>query len=240
MDRIVKKGFRDGIPIALGYLAVGFTIGLAAKNVGISAVQGFFMSSGMVASAGEYAAILLIGSSAGLIEIVTTMFIINLRYFLMSCSLSQRLEPDEPFWKRFVLAHCVTDELFGISMAFKGRYAPKYTWAAAIVAILGWSGGTVLGILVGNILPLRAANAMNVALYGMFIAIVLPPAKNNIFMGGIVFVSMLASFVFTKLPLLNEISDGFRVIILTVIISAAAAVIRPVEDETDDAEGSVA
>ena len=238
MDNTIKSGARDGIPIALGYLAVGFTIGLAAKNVGMSAVQGFFMSTGMVASAGEYAAILLIGSSAGIIEIITTMLVINLRYFLMSCSLSQRLEADEPFWKRFILAQCVTDELFGISMAYKGKYNPAYTWAAALVAVLGWSGGTVLGIIVGNILPVRAANAMNVALYGMFIAIVLPPAKKNSFLAATVAISMFLSLLFTKLPVLKEISDGFRVIILTVVISAAAAVIRPIEDEA--AEGGAA
>ena len=228
---LVRHGLKDGIPIALGYLAVGFTIGLAAKNVGINALQGAFMSAGMVASAGEYAAILLIGSSAGLIEIITTMLIINLRYFLMSCSLTQKLSPKEPFWKRFILAQCVTDELFGISSAVPGHLNPIYTWAAALVSIFGWTSGTVLGILVGNILPDRLSNAMNVALYGMFLAIVIPPAKKDRFMMGLILLSMAASYAFIKLPVLRNISDGFRVIILTVVISAAAAIIKPISDE---------
>lgn len=229
------RGFRDGIPIALGYLAVGFTIGIAAKNVSINAVQGLFMSAGMVASAGEYAAVMLIGSAAGVLEMITTSLIINLRYFLMSCSLTQKLDPEEPFWKRFLLAQCVTDELFGISSAVPGRLQPVYTWCAGIVSIFGWSLGTVLGIVVGNILPDRASNAMNVALYGMFLAIVIPPAKKKLFMAGIVILSMLASWLTTVTPYVKNISEGFRVIILTVVISAAAAVIRPVDEESEAA-----
>ena len=104
-----KKGLRDGIPIAMGYLAVAFTIGIAAGNINMNAFQGFLMSFGMVASAGEYAAVLLIGSAAGVLEMIATTFVINLRYFLMSCSLSQKLSPKEPMWKRMLLAWFVTD-----------------------------------------------------------------------------------------------------------------------------------
>ena len=225
------RGFRDGIPIALGYLAVGFTIGIAAKNVSINAVQGLLMSTGMVASAGEYAAVLLIGSAAGVLEMITTTLIINLRYFLMSCSLTQKLDPKEPLWKRFLLAQCVTDELFGISSAVPGSLQPVYTWCAGIVSIFGWSLGTVLGIVVGNILPERASNAMNVALYGMFLAIVIPSARKSLFMGGLIIVSMLTSWLTTVLPYVKTLSEGFRVIILTVAISAVAAIVRPVGEE---------
>ena len=110
-----KKGLVDGIPISMGYLAVAFTLGIAAKNINMTWLQSFFMSFGMLASAGEYAAILLIGSGAGIIEMVTTTIVINMRYFLMSCSLSQKIKSDAPAWKRCLLAWFVTDELFGIA-----------------------------------------------------------------------------------------------------------------------------
>ncbi|WP_334295336.1 AzlC family ABC transporter permease [Lachnoclostridium sp. Marseille-P6806] len=215
----------------MGYLAVGFTIGIAAKNTGLDAVQSFFMSLGMVASAGEYAALMLIGAGAGLIEMVATTLVINLRYLLMSCSLTQKLRPEEPFWKRFLLALCVTDELFGISSAVPGALNPVYTWGAMLVSVTGWCLGTVLGVEAGNILPARAASAMNVALYGMFLAIILPPAKRSRFMGGLIAAAMLSSWLFSALPGLRQISAGFRVILLTVALSSAAAWLRPVDGQ---------
>ena len=224
------RGLRDGVPIAMGYLAVAFTLGITAANIDMTAVQSFLMSLGMVASAGEYAAIILIGSAAGVTEMIATTLIINLRYFLMSCSLSQKLSPDEPMWKRCLLAYCVTDELFGISSAVPGYLEPVYTYGAAVVSVAGWCLGTVLGVVAGDILPVRLASAMNVALYGMFLAIIIPPAKKSSFMAGLVVISMAASYVFTVIPVLSDISEGFRIIILTVIIAGAAAFIRPAEE----------
>ena len=225
------KGLRDGIPIALGYIAVGFTIGIAARNVSITALQSFFMSLGMVASAGEYAAVLLIGSAAGALEIIATTLVINLRYFLMSCSLSQKLAPDVPLWKRFLLAYCVTDELFGISSAVEGYLEPVYTYCAAVVAVAGWCAGTVAGVLAGNVLPPRLSSAMNVALYGMFLAIIIPSARKSRFMAVLIALSMFASWLLSVLPVLSSLSEGFRIILLTVIIAGAAAFIRPIKEE---------
>ena len=131
----VLRGFRDGLPIGAGYFAVAFTIGIAARRIRMTALQSFLMSFGMLASAGEYAALMLIGAGAGAVEMVITTIVINLRYFLMSCSLTQKLDPKEPFWKRFLLAHCVTDELFGISSAVPGNLNPAYTWSAAVVSV---------------------------------------------------------------------------------------------------------
>ena len=136
------RGFRDGFPIAMGYFAVSFALGIAARNVGMNAVQGFLMSLGMVASAGEYAAIMLIGAGAGVLEMIATTVVINLRYFLMSCSLTQKLDPKTPLWKRFLLAYCVTDELFGISSAVPGYLDVAYTYAATAVSVSGWCLGT--------------------------------------------------------------------------------------------------
>lgn len=229
-QKLFLKGLRDGIPIAMGYLAVAFTLGIAAANISMNAFQSFLMSFGMLASAGEYAAIILIGSSAGVIEMIATTLVINLRYFLMSCSLSQKLSADEPMWKRMLLAWFVTDELFGISSAVEGHLDPVYTYGAAIVSVAGWCLGTVLGVIAGDILPVRLASAMSVALYGMFLAIIIPPARRSRFMAGLIIISMAASFAFSKAPMISGISEGFRIIILTIVIAGIAAYLRPVEE----------
>ena len=216
----------------MGYLAVAFTLGIAAANINMSAFQSFIMSFGMLASAGEYAAIILIGSAAGVLEMIATTLVINLRYFLMSCSLSQKLSPEEPMWKRLLLAWFVTDELFGISSAVDGFLDPVYTYGAAVVSVAGWCLGTVLGVIAGDILPVRLASAMSVALYGMFLAIIIPPARKSRFMAGLIIISMAASFAFSKAPVISGISEGFRIIILTIIIAGIAAYLRPVKEET--------
>ena len=229
-SKLFFRGLKDGIPIAMGYLAVAFTLGIAAANIDMNAFQSFLMSFGMLASAGEYAAIILIGSAAGVLEMIATTVIINLRYFLMSCSLSQKVSPDTPMWKRMLLAWFVTDELFGISSAVDGPLDPIYTYGAALVSVTGWCLGTVLGVIAGDILPARLASAMNVALYGMFLAIIIPPARKSRFMAVLIVVSMAASFIFANAPVLSGISEGFRIIILTVLIAGIAAFVRPVEE----------
>ena len=230
------KGLRDGIPICMGYFAVSFALGIEARNVGLTAFQSFLMSTGMVASAGEFAALLLIASQAGVFEMVSTCLIVNLRYFLMSCSLSQKLSSKTHLIHRFGTAYCITDEIFGLSSAVPGYLQPFYTYAITIVSVAGWSGGTVLGVLVGNILPPAAVNALSVSLYGMFLAIIIPPAKENPFIGGLVAVSMAVSWLFGVLPLTSGISSGFKVIILTLLLAGAAATIKPVPDFENDPE----
>ena len=234
----ITKGLRDGFPICMGYFAVSFALGIAARAIGMNALQAGLMSAGMVASAGEFAALVLISSGAGVIEMITTCIVVNLRYFLMSCSLSQKLHPDLPLRHRFFLAYCITDEIFGLSAAVDGWLEPFYTYAITLVYVFGWTTGTVLGVLVGNILPAWAVNALSVALYGMFLAIIIPPAKKDPFIAGLVAVSMLASGLFSVLPLLREISSGFRVIILTLAIAGAAAFIHPVDLSEDNKESA--
>ena len=225
------RGLRDGIPVCMGYFAVSFALGIAAREAGIRPLQSFFMSAGMMASAGEFAAISLIAASAGVLEMIATTVVVNLRYFLMSCSLSQKLRPDMPFIHRFFLAQCLTDEIFGLSMAVEGLLEPVYTYCVMAVSELGWCSGTVLGVVVGNILPERISSALSVALYGMFLAIIIPPAKKNRFIAVIVAVSMAASGLFSVIPGIRGIGPGFRVIILTLGIACAAAVIRPVDED---------
>ena len=231
------KGCRDGIPICLGYFAVSFALGITGKELGMSALQAFFMSLGMVASAGEFAALTLISASAGVIEMVTTTIVVNLRYLLMSCSLSQKLSPKMPLFHRFFLAQFITDELYGLSVLVPGYLEPFYTYGAGIVAVSGWCGGTVTGLLVGSILPDPVVNALSVALYGMFLAIIIPPAKTDRFILILIVVSMALSAFFAWMPVLSGISAGFRVIILTLAIAAAAAYFHPADLEEADSEG---
>ena len=172
-----KKGLKDGIPIATGYLAVSFTLGIAAKKVGMSTFQATLMSFLNLTSAGEFAAIGLIGTGASYLEMAITQFIINIRYFLMSCALSQKLEKNLPFFHRFFLAFGITDEIFGLSVSVSGKLNPYYTYGMMTLAIPGWALGTCLGVITGNALSPRILSAFSVALYGMFLAVIVPPMR---------------------------------------------------------------
>ena len=228
------RGMRDGIPICLGYFAVSFALGIAGRGVGMNAVQAFVMSLTMVASAGQFAAITLIGAGAGIIEMITTTVVVNLRYLLMSCSLTQKLSPETKLLHRLALSYCMTDEIFGLSISVDGFLRPVYTYGITVISVSGWCLGTVLGVVAGNILPALVTNALGVAMYGMFLAIIIPPAKENHFLGALVAVSMAASGLFSILPYLRAISSGFRVIILTILIAGIAAVIHPIEESGDN------
>lgn len=228
------RGMRDGIPICLGYFAVSFALGIAGRGVGMNAVQAFVMSLTMVASAGQFAAITLIGAGAGIIEMITTTIVVNLRYLLMSCSLTQKLSPETKLLHRLALSYCMTDEIFGLSISVDGFLRPVYTYGITMISVSGWCLGTVLGVVAGNILPALVTNALGVAMYGMFLAIIIPPAKENHFLGALVAVSMAASGLFSILPHLKAISSGFRVIILTILIAGIAAVIHPIEEPGDN------
>ena len=228
------RGMRDGIPICLGYFAVSFALGIAGRGVGMNAVQAFVMSLTMVASAGQFAAITLISAGAGIIEMITTTVVVNLRYLLMSCSLTQKLSPETKLLHRLALSYCMTDEIFGLSISVDGFLRPVYTYGITMISVSGWCLGTVLGVVAGNILPALVTNALGVAMYGMFLAIIIPPAKENHFLGALVAVSMAASGLFSILPYLKAISSGFRVIILTILIAGIAAVIHPIEEPGDN------
>ena len=229
-----RKGIIDGIPICLGYFAVSFALGIAARNIGMSGTQGFIMSAGMVASAGEFAAINLFASNAGYLEIVMTCLIVNLRYCLMSTALTQKLAPGTGMIHRFGLAYCITDEIFALSAGVYGYLCPFYSYGITIISVAGWSTGTFMGIVAGNILPAWLVNALGVSLYGMFLAIIIPPAKKDRFIGLLVIISMAASFVFTNAPVLKSISSGFRIIILTLAIAGIAAFVHPIEEKKEE------
>lgn len=225
------RGMRDGIPIGLGYFAVAFTLGITAKKAGLTALQASVMSATMLASAGQFAAINMIVSGAGFLEMAVTELVVNLRYLLMSSALSQKVRRDKPFFHRFLMAYGVTDEIFGISIAVEGRLHPAYMYGAATTAAPGWVLGTFLGAVIGMVLPGRVMSALNVALYGMFLAVVIPPSRKSRIIAGVVVVSMAASTAFSLIPGLKEISSGFQMIILTLLVAGAAAVLFPVKEE---------
>lgn len=231
-------GFKDGIPICLGYIAVSFTFGIMAGNAGLSVWEAVLISASNVTSAGQFAGLGLITASASYIEMAVTQLIINLRYCLMSCALSQKISSKTPFFHRFFISYGVTDEIFAVSVIQDGKLSPFYSYGAIGVSVFGWVFGTFLGIVSGNLLPARAISALSVALYGMFIAIIIPPSKGNKVLTGIIIISMLMSFVFTNAPVLREISSGFRIIILTVLIAGIAAYFFPVPDEKEEAHES--
>ena len=226
-----QRGIRDGMPIALGYFAVSFTLGLAAKNAGFSALQAMIESLTNNASAGEYAVFSLAAAGASYWEVAIMTLVTNARYLLMSCSLSQKLAPDTPLLHRMLVAYDITDEIFGVSIAVPGRLNPWYTYGAMSMAIPGWGFGTFLGVAVGSILPLRLVSALSVGLYGMFLAIIVPPARDNRVVLGAVLLSFAASFVSSRWALLAGISSGVKTIILTVVIALGAAVLFPIKDE---------
>ena len=177
----------------------------------------------------------LLGAGAGYLEVALITLIANARYLLMSCALSQKLTPDVPLWQRMLLGQCVTDEIFGISAAYPGNLDPVYSYGAFSVASPGWALGTALGVMLGNVLPGNVVSALSVGLYGMFLAIIIPPARKSRVIAALVLIAMAASCAFAYLPAFAGISAGMRVIILTVVIAAAAAYFFPV---TDDEEGN--
>ena len=226
--KVFCEGIRDGVPIALGYFAVSFSLGIAARKAGFTPFQGFLASLLNNASAGEYAAFALIMSGASYFQVAVITLIANARYLLMSCALAQRFAPGTPFWHRLVIGYDVTDELFGITIARPGSLNPCYTYGAILLAAPAWASGTALGIVAGN---LRAVSALSVALYGMFLAIIIPPARKDKVVAVLVAISFVLSFACNYLPGILALSDGTRTILLTVLISSVAAVLFPVKDQ---------
>lgn len=233
-SKVLREGFRDGIPIGLGYLAVSFSLGVAARNAGLSAFQGFLISLLNNASAGEYAGITVIASNAPYFEMVLMTLIANARYLLMSCALSQRFSPDTPLYHRLLVGYDVTDEIFGITIARPGHIDPFYTYGAILIAAPCWACGTALGVVAGNVLPPRVVSALSVALFGMFLAIIIPPSRKSRVVAGAVLVSFIASFAASKLPVVSQLSDGTRTIILTIVISGIVAALFPVKQEEEE------
>ena len=222
-----QQGVKDGIPIGLGYFAVSFTFGMMAVSGGIGTVPAVMISLTNLTSAGQFAGLDIILGGGTYLEMALTQLIINLRYCLMSFSIAQKLEKGTAVGHRFGIAFGVTDEIFGVSVAREGPLSPWYNYGAMAVAIPGWTFGTLCGAISGGLLPASVMSALGVAIYGMFLAIIIPPAKKNRPVLLVVGMAMALSALFHFAPVLKEISSGFSIIIITVLTAAAAAVLWP-------------
>ncbi len=230
---LYTQGMRDGIPIGLGYFAVALTIGIAAKSIGFTAVQGMVASLLNFTSAGEFAAMSIIAAGGGYLEVAIMTLVANARYMLMSCALSQKLDPGVSFFHRLIIPYGITDELFGLAIAQPGYLTPRYAYGAALIATIGWSTGTFCGVLMGEFLPTRIVSALSVGLFGMFLAVITPKARESRIVAVLIAISFVTSFLASRLAILSIISSGAKTIILTVAISLAAAILCPVQEEGD-------
>ena len=230
------KGMRAGIPICLGYFAVSIALGITAMQAGIAAWQAALTSLLINASAGEYAGFSLIAAGASYFEVTVMLAVANARYLLMSASLSQHLKRGVGTFARLLLGFTVTDEIFGVSIMQPEPIDPCFTYGAFCVATFGWTSGTFVGAVLGNVLPLRVLSALSVGLYGMFISVFIPEARKNRVVAALVAISFAASLALEYLPFVREISSGIRIIILTVVISLGAALLFPIK-ETKNTDG---
>lgn len=228
--KIFKNGFRDGIAVGLGYFAVSFTFGMASAANGLSIWQAVLISLTNVTSAGQFSGLEIIAASGTYVEIALTQLIINLRYCLMSFSLSQKLDRSAPSWHRYFMAYSVTDEIFALDASQNGLLSPVYHYGITSVAVPGWVLGTLVGAISGNILPAFVISALGVAIYGMFLAIIIPTAKKDHAVLLVVLSAMGLSFLFAVLPGLKKITSGFVIILTTVIVAGVAAKLKPIED----------
>ena len=227
------KGMKDGIPIMLGYFAVSIALGITARNAGMTAAQATVASALIMASAGQYIGFTLIAAGASYLEIVVMEAIANARYLLMSTALSQKVDPALPLRHRLLMGLWITDEIFGLSVSVEGRLNPYYNYGMAAVATPGWALGTLMGVVLGNVLPVRVVSALSVGLYGMFMSIFVPPARKNPVIAGLVVVSFALSYAVNALSWFDGISSGMKIILLTVSISLAAALLFPVGKKED-------
>lgn len=221
-----KQGIKDGIPIGLGYFAVAFSLGIAAANAGLSAFQGFLSSLLMNASAGESAAFTAIKESVPYIQAILVTIVANARYLLMSFALSQEIDPKEKIIHRLLMGFYLTDEFFGLAIGQIGYANPYYSYGAIIFAAPCWALGTVLGIIMGNILPIRIVSALSVALYGMFLAIIIPHAKKDKAIAVLIIISFTTSYILSRY---TDISSSIITIILTILISCFGALVFPIK-----------
>lgn len=226
-----KKGLRLGMPIGLGYFPVSFTFGFLTVAGGLPWWIGVFISLTNLTSAGQFAGLNLILAGAGYVEVAMTTFIINLRYMLMSLSLSQSIEPAVPVWQRLIFSFGITDETFVIASMEKKPVKAAFMFGLIILPIVGWNIGTLLGACISGALPKALQNAMGIAIYAMFIAIIIPPARESRRILNIIIIAVAVMCVMRYVPFLSFISSGFRVIIATVAAAGIGAFLYPKEDD---------
>ena len=228
---LFKKGLIDGLPICLGYLSVAFAFGIFSVENGLTPAEALMLSMSCVTSAGKLAAVPIIAGAGGLIELAISQLVINMRYALMSISLSQKMDKQINTFDRFAISFVNTDEVFAVSIAQNGTVSKWYMYGLILPPWLGWSAGTILGALAGNILPAIVTASLGVAIYGMFIAIVVPEMKQYRSVALCVGIAVALSCVFYYVPVLSTIPSGFTIIICACAASGIMALCAPIEEE---------
>ncbi|MBQ8183420.1 MAG: AzlC family ABC transporter permease [Clostridia bacterium] len=231
-----KKGLKDGLPICIGYFSVAFAFGIFATENGLTVFQATILSLTNLTSAGQLAAVPIITGGGSLAELALSQIVINSRYSLMSVSLSQKFSPDVKLKDKLYISYANTDEIFAVSISQKGEIGKKYMLGLMIPPMVGWTTGTLAGALAGNILPAMVTAALGLAIYGMFIAIVVPVAKKEKATALCVFISVVLSCVFRYVPLLNKVPSGFTVIICAVVSAGILALVAPVKADEEVTE----
>ena len=233
MKKDFIKGIKDGIPICLGYLSVSFGFGILAVGLGLSILSAVGISLTNLTSAGQVAGVGIIAAGGSLIEMALTQLVINIRYSLMGISLSHILDGSFNTFHRMVASFGITDEIFAVAVSQKS-VSPFYMYGLTVISALGWVSGTFLGAAAGNILPSSISSAMGIVLYGMFLAIIIPPAKKEKGVLAAVLTDAALSSMFEFV--LKSVSGGFAIIICSVISAAFCAVLFPVKDEKEAEE----
>lgn len=232
--KLYKEGLSKGFPIFLGYLPVSFTFGFMAVSGGIPVWVAVILSMTNLTSAGQFAGTNLIFASAGFFEIGLTTLIINLRYSLMSLSLSQKINPKIPTWKRLIFAFGITDESFVVASMEPGKLSASFLMGLITLPFIGWSLGTFLGGSISSLLPVSLQNAMGIGLYAMFIALIVPASKKSKKVLCVVLMAVVSACILKYTPVLSSISSGFRIILSTVIAAGIGAALFPEQEEEKD------
>ena len=226
-----SRGVRTGLPVGVGYFSVSFGFGAMAAAQGIKALDATIISLSNLTSAGQFAGLTLMVAGATLWEVILTQIVINSRYALMSLALSQRMGSHIGTLPRLLIAFFNTDEIFALAMAEKQPLTVPFLLGLGLTPILGWTAGTLCGALAGSVLPLSIRTALGVMLYGMFVAIVVPPAKEEKSVLATVIAALVLSCLFKWLPVLSGVSAGIAIVCCTVLAAAVCAWLFPIEEE---------
>ena len=229
-------GMKAGMPVCIGYFSVSFGFGAMAVAQGLSIWQAILISASNLTSAGQFAGLTVIAAGAAMIEMILTQLVINSRYALMSLALGQRLGPQVSTGKRLLAAFFNTDEVFALGMAQGKQLTTTFFIGAGIVAALGWTSGTAMGAIAGSLLPASIRMALGVMLYGMFIAIVVPQAREDKPILASVILALVFSCLFAWLPWLKQVSGGLAIVICTVVAAAVCAALFPIKDEDEEVQ----
>lgn len=232
--RQYKRGFRQGMPIGIGYFPVAFAFGMSAVNSGLAPMWAILISMTNLTSAGQFAGLHVILAQGSYIEMILTTLMINARYFLMSLSLSQKVSKQLTMGQRSLMAFAITDEIFAVSSLQVEKITGWFWFGLMTLPYIGWSGGTIVGAFMSSVLPHSLGDALGIALYGMFIAIIIPPAKHSKAIVATLCLAIVGSCILYYMPLFKGISSGFAVILVTILAAGIMAYVAPIQETKEE------